>query len=485
VHGSFVSDIESASPSLILQLHDITARREAEARLHYIAFHDSLTALPNRRRFQEELERVLALAKAEPARQFSLMFLDFDHFKVVNDSLGHAIGDEFLIAVSRRIQQNVRPNDLVARLGGDEFAILTDETGPEHYAVTLAERLLDVLAQPFRIAGTDITTSASIGITFSALGYDTPSQMLRDADAAMYKAKVDGRARYALFDTLLQAEMSHRERLERDLRSALAAGALSVAYQPIFDLESRRITGFEALARWNHPELGPISPRSFVSLAEEAGLVVHLTDFILHSACRQLREWHLLDDSLGELTVHVNVSGHDVVHRGLPGRVRAAIEEAQLQPRHLTLELPENVLVERLEAALPTLNELREVGVGLSLDDFGTGCSSLRHLSALPVTSLKIDRCFVQELQRGSGDVAVLRAIVSLATSLGKSIVAEGIETAAQIGQLRRLGCGVGQGYYLARPLSASLIGKMLAGSVASTRARETIERVAADAQAH
>jgi len=205
----------------------------------------------------------------------------------------------------------------------------------------------------------------------------------------------------------------------------------------------------------------------------------------LHSACRQLREWHLLDDSLGELSVHVNVSGHDVVQRGLPGRVCAAIEDAQLQPRHLTLELPENVLVERLEAALPTLNELREVGVGLSLDDFGTGYSSLRHLSALPVSSLKIDRCFVQELQRGSGDVAVLRAIVSLATSLGKSIIAEGIETAAQIAQLRRLGCAAGQGYYLARPLSASQIGKMLAGSVASARARETIERVAADMQAH
>jgi len=206
---------------------------------------------------------------------------------------------------------------------------------------------------------------------------------------------------------------------------------------------------------------------------------------VLRAACRQVREWQLRDRAFAELDVHVNISGNDLAHPGLVSRVTTALADAQLESRHLTLELTENVLVERLEAALPTLNELREVGVGLSLDDFGTGCSSLRHLSALPVTSLKIDRCFVQELQRGSGDVAVLRAIVSLATSLGKSIVAEGIETAAQIGQLRRLGCGVGQGYYLARPLSASLIGKMLAGSVASTRARETIERVAADAQAH
>ena len=485
VHGSFISDIESASPSLILQVQDVTARREAEARLQHIAFHDSLTGLPNRRRFQDDLQQALALAQAEPARHFSLMFLDFDRFKLVNDSLGHAIGDEFLIAVARRIQQSVRPKDIVARLGGDEFAILTDDTGPERYAVTLAERLLAVLSRPFRIAGTDIKTSASIGITFSSLGYVTPSDMLRDADAAMYKAKVNGRARYAIFDTLLQAEVSHRGRLERDLRNALAAGDLSVAYQPIFDLESRRITGFEALARWNHPELGAISPLSFIAIAEEAGLIIPLTDFMLRSACRQLREWHLLDDSLSELSIHVNVSGNDIAHRGLLGRVSAAIEEAQLQPRHLTLELTENILIERLEAALPTLNELRAFGVGLSLDDFGSGYSSLRHLSALPVSSLKIDRGFVRKLQRGSGEAAVLRAIVLLGASLGKSIIAEGIESAEQMEQLRLLGCRVGQGYHLARPLAAELIGRMLAASNSSACLPQARERVSAGSHIH
>jgi diguanylate cyclase (GGDEF)-like protein/PAS domain S-box-containing protein len=485
VHGSFISDIESASPSLILQVQDVTARREAEARLQYIAFHDSLTGLPNRRRFQDDLEQALALAKAEPGRQFSLMFLDFDRFKLVNDSLGHAIGDEFLIAVSRRIQQSVGPDDIVARLGGDEFAILSDDTGPDRYAVTLAERLLDVLGRPFRIAGTDIKTSASIGITFSSLGYSTPSDMLRDADAAMYKAKANGRARYALFDTLLQNEVSHRGRLERDLRAALAAGELSVAYQPIFNLESRRITGFEALARWTHPELGAISPISFIAIAEEAGLIVPLTDFMLRSACHQLREWHLLDDSLSELSIHVNVSGYDIAHRGLLGRVRAAIEEAQLLPRHLTLELAENILIERLDAALPTLSELRTFGVGLSLDDFGTGYSSLRHLSVLPVSSLKIDRAFVQQLQRGSGEAAVLRAIVLLAASLGKSIIAEGIESAEQMEQLRVLGCRAGQGYHLARPLPAGSIGKLLDGLIVGTRARQAPERFSAEVQIH
>ena len=302
VHGSFISDIESASPSLILQVEDVTARREAEARLQHIAFHDSLTGLPNRRRFQEDLERAIALAKAEPAHRFSLMFLDFDHFKLINDSLGHAIGDEFLVAVSRRIQQSVRPNDIVARLGGDEFAILTDDTASEGYAVTLAERLLDVLRRPFRVAGNDIETSASIGITFSSLGYDAPSEMLRDADAAMYKAKVNGRARYALFDTLLAgrglASRAPRARPAQRAGRRRAVGGVSA------DLRSRHRAGSPG-SRRSRAGTTASSARSARSrsspIAEEAGLIVPLTDFMLRSACRQLHEWQLLDDSLAEL----------------------------------------------------------------------------------------------------------------------------------------------------------------------------------------
>jgi len=463
VHGSFISEIESPSPSLVLQLQDVTARRQAEARLQHIAFHDSLTRLPNRRRFQEELVGALAVVKAHPGRHFSLMFLDFDGFKLINDSLGHAAGDEFLVVVARRIERHVRPGDIVARLGGDEFAILTDDVDDERYAVGLAERLLDALRQPFRIAGTDLTMSASIGITFSGLGYVTPSEMLRDADTAMYKAKVNGKARYALFDALLHTEVSHRLRLERDLRDALAAGELSVAYQPIFDLGRRRVTGFEALARWNHPELGPISPLSFIPIAEDAGLILALTDFMLRTACRQLREWQLRDEAFGELDVHVNISGNDVAHPGLVSRVAAALAEAKLQPRHLTLELTENVLVQRLETSLPTLGELRRQGIGLSLDDFGTGYSSLRHLSTLPVNTLKIDPGFVHGLQRGANEAAVLRAMVLLGTSLGKSIIAEGIETAEQMEQLRQMGCPAGQGVHLARPLAPAVVGRMLA----------------------
>ena len=463
VHGSLFSEIDSAAPCLILQVQDITARRLAEAGLHHIAFHDSLTGLPNRRRFQEVLGKALERVREEPQRHFGLMFLDFDRFKLINDSLGHAVGDEFLIAVARRIQQVLRPGDVIARLGGDEFAILAEDLDCERYAVTVAERLLDALRQPFPLAGTEITTSASIGITFSGSGYTTPAEMLRDADIAMYKAKNGGKARYALFDTALHTEVAHRLRLEGDLRRAIVAGQLAVAYQPLYDLASGRITGFEALARWHHPELGAIGPATFIAIAEDAGLINALTDFVLRSACRQLKAWQQRDASAGQLNVHVNVSGNDIAHPGFVARVTGALAEAQLQPVHLTIELTENILMERLEAALPTLTELRRLGVGLSVDDFGTGYSSLRHLSSLPVNSLKIDRGFVADLLRGTADAAVVRAIVGLGNSLGKSIIAEGIENPEQLEQLRQMGCAGGQGYHLSRPMSAELVDGMLA----------------------
>ncbi|HEY2977077.1 MAG TPA: EAL domain-containing protein [Burkholderiaceae bacterium] len=481
VHGSFFSEVDAAAPSLILQVQDITARRQAQAGLHHIAFHDSLTGLPNRRRFQEDLGQALDRVRTDPQRHFGLMFLDFDRFKLINDSLGHAVGDEFLVAVAHRIRLHVRPNDIVARLGGDEFAILAEDLDCEHYAVTLAERLLDVLRQPFQIAGTDITTSASIGITFSGMDYATPEEMLRDADTAMYKAKTGGRARYALFDTALHTEVSNRLRMEGDLRRALACGQLSVAYQPLFDLSSGQVSGFEALARWNHPELGEISPMTFIAVAEDSGLIMPLTDCVLRTACSQLRQWQLRDSAFSDLIMHVNVSGNDIAHPGFVGRVTAALVEARLQPQHLTLELTENILMERLEAALPVLCELRRLGVGLSVDDFGTGYSSLKHLSSLPVNSLKIDRAFVADLHRDSDEAAVVRAIILLGNSLGKSIIAEGIETAAQMDQLRQMGCSVGQGFHMSRPLAAELIDKMLGGLVAHVDAvpRQRFERSA------
>jgi diguanylate cyclase (GGDEF)-like protein len=440
----------------------------SEAKLQHIAFHDSLTGLPNRHHFQGHLTQMLERAQADPQRQFSLMFLDFDRFKLINDSLGHTVGDEFLVAVARRIQQHLRPRDVVARLGGDEFAVLTEDLDCEAYAISLAERLLDVLRQPMHIDGHDIVTSASIGITFSGMNYSTPAEMLRDADIAMYKAKNNGKARYALFDAQLHTEVANCLRLEGELRRALAGGQLSVVYQPLFDLASGRVTGFEALARWNHPQLGAVSPATFIPVAEDAGLMVPLTDFVLGAACRQLHRWQSLDSTFASLTMHVNVSGSDIAHPSLVSRVNAALVEARLQAHHLTLELTENILMSRLEAALPALSELRRLGVGLSVDDFGAGYSSLRHLSALPVSSLKIDRSFVADMGLGSNEAALVRGIVLIGQSMGKQIVAEGIETAQQLERLRDMGCMAGQGYHLSRPLAVGQVDKMLEALVAA-----------------
>jgi diguanylate cyclase (GGDEF)-like protein len=461
------SALEATQREAELVAHHVRELQVSEAKLQHIAFHDSLTGLPNRRRFQEQLTRALDRVQAEPQRQFGLMFLDFDRFKLINDSLGHAAGDEFLVAVARRIQNHMRPHDVVARLGGDEFAVLAEDLDGEHYAVALAERLLEVLRQPLHIAGHDIVTSASIGITFSGMNYSTPAEMLRDADIAMYKAKTGGKARYALFDSALHTEVAHRMRLEGELRRTLDNGQLSVAYQPLFELATGRVTGFEALARWNHPELGAISPATFIPVAEDAGMMLQLTDFVLRTACGQLRAWQSRDSKFAELNMHVNVSGNDIAHPSLVSRVNAAIVEARLQAQHVTLELTENILIERLEAALPSLKELRRLGVGLSIDDFGTGYSSLRHLSTLPVNSLKIDRAFVAEMHRGSNEAAVVRSIVLLGSSLGKAIFGEGIETAEQLEQLRSMGCILGQGFHLSRPLTSQLVDTMLDGLVA------------------
>ncbi|MFY8085749.1 MAG: putative bifunctional diguanylate cyclase/phosphodiesterase, partial [Rubrivivax sp.] len=303
--------------------------------------------------------------------------------------------------VSRRIQDSLRPHDTVARLGGDEFVVLVRHVEHERCVVTLAERLMEAMRRPFLVAGTELMTSASIGITFSALGYNSPEDVLRDADTAMYKAKGAGKARYALFDASLHTEVANRLRLEGDLRRAIDDGRLSVFYQPVFNLlgsAGPRLVGFEALVRWKHPVDGTISPGAFLPIAEEAGLMVKLTDFVMHCACRQLRAWQQSHPDWAGLTVNVNVSGHDLAHAAFVARVTRAIVEAGLLPTHLCIELTENILMSRLEGALPVLAELRRMGVELAIDDFGTGYSSLSHLSTLPIDCLKIDRSFVSRL---------------------------------------------------------------------------------------
>jgi diguanylate cyclase (GGDEF)-like protein len=446
---------------------DAMEREQEQARRHmdelqHIAFRDSLTGLPNRRHFHELLGRTLARADDEPQRQFGVLFLDFDRFKLVNDSLGHSAGDEFLVQVSQRIQQHLRPADVVARLGGDEFAILVEGAGCEAYSVHLAERLLAMLREPMRIGSTEINASASIGITTSAIAYADPGEVVRDADIAMYRAKAAGKARYAIFDVGLRTEVSQRLCLEGELRSALARGDLTVEYQPLFNLASGTLTGFEALARWEHPVFGVVSPAVFIPIAEESGLIVGLTDFVLQRACQQLKRCKEIGEG-SDLTMHINISANDIAHKGLVARVTRALAEARLNPQDLTLELTENILMAGLEDALPMLNELHALGIHLSVDDFGTGCSSLGHLSRLPFDSLKIDRSFVQDLGRGS-NAAIVRAIVYLAHALDKTVIAEGIETHDQFRQLSDIGCEAGQGFHMAPSLTSLRVEALVAG---------------------
>ncbi|WP_395699171.1 putative bifunctional diguanylate cyclase/phosphodiesterase [Aquabacterium sp.] len=461
-NGSLFSEPGAHEPCFILQIQDISARRRAEHELRHRAFHDKLTGLPNRDRFNELLSRALDAAHTDPSRRFAVLFLDFDRFKLINDSQGHAVGDEFLVRASGRLHRCLRHRDTLARLGGDEFAILADDLAHDGDAVTLAERLLESLREPLGLPGIAITASASIGITFSSMGYRSPEDMLRDADIAMYRAKVDGKARFALFDVRLHTEVSSRLRLEADLREALERRQLTVAYQPMFELATGRLQGFEALARWNHPTLGPVSPGTFIPIAEESGLVVQLTDFVLDSACRQLREWQRTNPEFDEIAVHINVASNDVARGGLVGRVTDVLQRTSLRPRHLKIELTENILMTQLAAAMGTLRQLRELGVGLAVDDFGTGYSSLSHLSVLPIDSLKIDMSFVRNLRVGSSEAAVIRAIVLLGTSLGKRVIAEGIESRSQQEQLRDLGCEQGQGFYLSRPLPPEAVPQLL-----------------------
>ena len=464
LHSGHFSDRGVTEPCLILQAQDITARRDAEAQLQHIAYHDSLTSLANRIRFGACLAQAIERCKRDKRWQFSVMYLDFDRFKLINDTLGHSAGDRFLTMVAQRIRLLVRPNDTVGRLGGDEFAILVENLGHEDATLAMADRLQRALAQPYQLDGTEVNSSASIGITFSSVGYDTPGDVLRDADIAMYRAKAAGRARIALFDASLRAQLAAQVNMERDLRHAIGAGQLSLAFQPIYRLADGTLDSFEALVRWNHPELGPVPPATFVPIAEDSALIGALTNWVLGSACAQLKAFQALAPGGRKPRVHVNVSGTDMCRASFVAQVSSALLINGLEAWQLTLEITESTLMQRLDSALEVMAQLREIGVGLSVDDFGTGYSSLSYLSTLPITSLKIDRSFVQRLQSDSvdsKDAEVVRAVITLGQALGKIVIAEGIETPDQMAQLLALGCELGQGYLLARPLTPEMAGAL------------------------
>jgi diguanylate cyclase (GGDEF)-like protein len=449
---------------------EITAQHLKET--HRIAFHDALTGLPNRRMLLHELSEAVALARTDPERNGCvLMFLDFDRFKLINDTLGHAAGDRFLALVAERLVGQVRPDDLVARLGGDEFAVLLRRSTPRDAVEDIARRIQTAVRKPYHVAGNELTSSASIGITGSEHGYDNPDDMLRDADIAMYRAKATGKARHVVFDTTMRADLARKMRLEADLRQAVCSGTLQVAYQPIFTLADRRLRGFEALARWCHPEFGDIEAQEFIALAEESSLVLDITDLVLARASAQLRRWQGLAPAWAGLQLRVNIADKDIAQGNLLSRVRAALLASGLQPGCLTLELTEGIIMRGLATERAALEEMRNVGLHLSIDNFGMGYTSLAHLSALPIDSLKIDRSFVADLAVREGAGAILRTILGLGRSLGMEVVAEGIETQAQCDWLLQAGCVSGQGRWLSHPMDAAAVERLLRGPLSQPRA--------------
>jgi diguanylate cyclase (GGDEF)-like protein/PAS domain S-box-containing protein len=436
---------------------DVTHMKIAEDRLLHDALHDSLTGLPNRALFLEELQLAVDRRRRRRDRGFTVLFLDLDRFKVINDSLGHLAGDALLVELGSRIADCVRPGDLVARLGGDEFTILLDGLEDATGATRIADRIQVALVAPFVIGGREVFTSASIGIALSHCLYDDPAAVLRDADLAMYRAKAQGGARYEVFDAGMHASALARLELETDLRRALERGEFRLRYQPIYAADGSRLVAFEALLRWEHPRRGLLTPDAFLVVAEETNLTVPLGAWVISEACRQLAAW-----GSPTLQVAVNVSHRQLLAPGLVAVVRRALEASLLAPERLTLEITETVLMQDADAGVAVLADLKALGVRLAMDDFGTGYSSLSYLRRFPLDGLKIDREFVSRMHERA-NFELVRTVIHLARNLRLDIVAEGVEDAEQWGQLRALACDMVQGHFFSAPLDPEAAGRLLA----------------------
>ena len=425
-------------------------------------FSDSVTGLPNRIFFLNLLERSISRSQWRKDHAFAVLLLDLDRFKLVNDSLGHPVGDQLLVAIAQLLLKCVRPGDSVARLGGDEFCILLQNIRDSSDATRVATRIHTELQAPFQLAGRAVFTTASIGIVSSESGHDRVEALLRDADTAMYRAKARGKARYELFDETMHARAVALLQLESDLRSALEHEQFRLVFQPVVSLATGRITGFEALVRWEHPERGPVLPDHFIPLAEETGLILPLGWWVLREACRQLAAWLERFPELSELSVSVNVSAKQFQQADLIKRVAEALRENGLGPGRLRLEITESVLMDDVESSVSVIKQLQALGAQVQIDDFGTGYSSLSYLHELPIDTLKIDRSFVSKLDVAGEKSEVVRAIVTLARDLGVHVIAEGVETAEQSARLKVLKCDHGQGYLFSEPVDGETAGELL-----------------------
>jgi len=439
----------------VVSIADISELKEAERQIYHQAFHDSLTNLPNRALFMEHLIMAIKRGKRRKNYFFAVIYLDIDRFKLVNDSLGHNIGDKLLVEFAKRIQDLLRDIDTLARFGGDEFVILLEDIEDENYALEITKRLQKSLKSPFEIKGNDIYAPASFGIVLNTRIYDNPEIIIRDADAAMYYAKEKGRSQFKIFDNTLHEKALSLLQIETDLRKAMANKELDLYYQPIVSLDNISIIGFEALIRWNHPSQGLVYPDSFIPVAEETGLIIPIGRWVLKKACMDLRRWDEQVKSELPLFMSVNISSKQFLRLSLIDDIKEILDETGLPPDQLKLEITETALMEDVHETIPLIQRLKDFGVQIVIDDFGTGYSSMSYLQQLPIDTLKVDHSFISRIENNNNDENknIVETIVSLAHKLGLQVVAEGVETAEQQSILSNMKCQLAQGFLFSKPL--------------------------------
>ena len=451
------------SDKSVVSLADISELKEAENQIYHQAFHYTLTSLPNRALFMEHLIMAVKRAKRRDDYHFAVLYLDIDRFKLVNDSLGHSVGDSLLVAFANRIKQSLREIDTLARFGGDEFVILLEDIESSEYASGVADRLQQELKRPFKIEGKEVFAPASFGVVSITHDYDEPEDIIRDADAAMYHAKENGKAQYKIFDKTLHKKALHLLQRETDLRKSIHRNEFENHYQPIVDLRTLSLVGFEALIRWNHPDLGLIYPGSFISIAEETGLIIPITQIVAQQACGDLCYWQKQLQDQFKLTMNINISSKHFMSPTLLDDIKEALGNTGLPAEQLKLEITETALMQDADETIRLVHRLKDYGLSLVIDDFGTGYSSLSYLQRLPIDTLKVDRSFVSRIKtQPDGNRNIVEAIISLAHRLNMVVVAEGVETEEQLAILMDMNCQFGQGYLFSSPLSKSKIDELI-----------------------